>query len=90
MEGRDTFDPKALVWEAYRIDGITEPECRSIFLDWALSLPVDHTPQAAITLLQARHAGAPKDHPMSKVLAEGLQASPGTGRRGGRRARVGQ
>jgi len=33
-------DPKGLIYEAYRIDGITKPECRTIFLDWALSLPV--------------------------------------------------
>ena len=31
-------DPKGLVRESYNIDGITLGECRSIFLDWALSL----------------------------------------------------
>ena len=31
----DAADPKRLVAEAYRIEGITEAECRSIFLDWA-------------------------------------------------------
>ena len=38
-ESRDPLDPKGLIREAYRIDGITAGECRSIFLDWALSLP---------------------------------------------------
>ena len=35
----DPNDHKGLILEAYRIEGITLPECRSIFLDWALSLP---------------------------------------------------
>ena len=36
---RDPLDPKGLIRESYRIEGITEGECRSVFLDWALSLP---------------------------------------------------
>ena len=40
MKG-DTIDPKALIRESYAIDGITIEECRSIFLDWALSIDVD-------------------------------------------------
>ena len=39
MKKGDENDPKGLIFEAYRIDGITLPECRTIFLDWALSLP---------------------------------------------------
>ena len=35
-------DPKGLIREAYSIDGITKAECRSIFLDWALSLPLEN------------------------------------------------
>ena len=31
-------DPKGLVRESYAIEGISPGECRSIFLDWALSL----------------------------------------------------
>ena len=31
-------DPKGLVRESYRIEGITPGECRSIFMDWALSM----------------------------------------------------
>jgi len=36
---RDADDPKGLIRESYRIEGIGMAECRSIFLDWALSLP---------------------------------------------------
>ena len=35
----DDIDKSGLIREAYRIDGITPPECRSIFVDWAIKLP---------------------------------------------------
>ena len=42
-------DPKGLVRESYAIDGITAPECRSVFLDWALSLKAGTEVAAAST-----------------------------------------
>ncbi len=86
-EPRDPADPKGLVREAFRIEGITEPECRSIFVDWALSVDAADARPLIETLL-ARHADTPADHPMLKVLAEGLTVPPATRRRGGRRARL--
>ena len=44
----DPNDHKGLIREAYRIDGITLPECRSIFLDWALSLPAERDQALAL------------------------------------------
>lgn len=82
-------DPKGLVRESYAIEGISIYECRSIFVDWALSLPADRIPDALRRLI-AGYAEARPDHPMSTVLREGL-ASPGTPRRkGGRAARLGE
>ncbi|WP_224815018.1 hypothetical protein [Hasllibacter sp. MH4015] len=87
MADKDPIDPKNLIREAFRIDGITAAECRSIFVDWALSHgQADHLP--AIRALLARHAGDPADHPMKAVLEEGLLSSPMPKRRGGRAARV--
>jgi hypothetical protein len=83
----DEPDRKGLIREAYRIEGITEAECRSIFLDWALSLPVDADPRRAIEALLARHADAPEGHPMTKVLREGLVEGLMPRRRGGARGR---
>ncbi len=82
-------DPKGLVRESYRIDGITVGECRSIFVDWALSLPVDAPMKDALRALIAEYAQDAPEHPMSKVLAEGLTAPDAPRRRGGRAARVG-
>ncbi|CUH61066.1 hypothetical protein DD557_05200 [Thalassobacter stenotrophicus] len=88
MDGRADFDPKGLVWESFRIEGITLEECRSIFLDWALSLSTSE-PKPAIEALLLRHMTADDDHPMKQVLREGLAEQPAPGRRGGRAARVG-
>ena len=84
MKG-DQYDPKGLIYEAYRME-IGEAECRTIFLDWALSLPEGIELKAAMALLLERH-GAGNDHPMNAVLREGLEKSSATGRRGGRRGR---
>lgn len=80
----DALDPKGLIAEAYKIDGITAAECRSIFLDWALNLDGDST--AALTALLERHEEG--DHPMTQVMREGLAACERPRRRGGWRSRT--
>ncbi|TRD18891.1 hypothetical protein [Palleronia caenipelagi] len=88
MKG-DTADPKGLIFEAFRIDGISEAECRSVFLDWALSLGADVSANEAIELLLARYSDEHMDHPMLKVLREGMGRAEAPRRRGGGRARRG-
>ncbi|MCB1407155.1 MAG: hypothetical protein KDK01_13095 [Rhodobacteraceae bacterium] len=81
-------DPKGLIRESYRIDGITASECRSILVDWALSLPADCDQGAAATRLLA--TGRDPGHPMTALLAEAAthRAAAGRGqRRGGRAGR---
>ncbi len=82
-------DPKGLVRESYRIDGITLGECKSIFVDWALSLPVDAPVKDALRALIAHYGIPAPDHPMSGVLEQGLLAPENPRRKGGRAARVG-
>lgn len=84
---RDPLDPKGLIAEAYRIDGIGPSECRSIFLDWALSLPEGQTVQDALGVLIARHADLHPDHPMTQVLRDGTLRADAPRRRGGWRSR---
>lgn len=88
MKGDPQLDPKGLIEDSYRIDGISQPECRSIFLDWALSLPESQTPQAAIAVLLDRHEGGAPEHPMTQVLREGMAQADLPRRRGGRRGRL--
>ena len=80
-------DPKGLIRESYRIEGITLGECRSIFMDWALSLPVDAETRPALLHLLAIYGGA-EAHPMTGVLRAALEAPATPKRRGGRAARV--
>lgn len=85
----DELDPKGLIRESYRIDGIGEPECRSIFLDWAISVPVGQDSCALIRQLLLRYGGDNPDHPMTGVLKDALGPQTGGVRRGGARGRRG-
>ena len=80
----DALDPKGLIREAYRIEGIGIEECRSIFLDWALSQ--DDDAREAVAGLIARYRPAHPEHPMTKVLEEGAQQAVAPRRRGGWRS----
>ncbi len=85
----DLHDPKGLIFEAFRIEGITKPECRTIFLDWALSLPVDRDTAPDLQVLIDRYGADHPDHPMTEVMTEGLSAMAKPRRRGGWRSRQG-
>ncbi len=87
MKG-DTQDPKGLIYESYRIEGITQGECRTIFLDWALSLPVEQETGRTIRMLLERYKADHPDHPMTSVLSEGLTQVATPRRRGGWRSRT--
>jgi len=76
-----SHDPKGLIRESYRIDGISDGECRSILIDWALSLPAGMDQRDALEALIAQY-GAETTHPMTALLHEGLNApEPRRGRR---------
>ena len=85
----DPFDPRGLIRESYRIDGIGAPECRSIFLDWAISVPVGEDSSEWVRELLARYGANNPDHPMTTVLQDALRPSDGPKRRGGARGRRG-
>ncbi len=82
-------DPKGLVRESYRIDGITLGECRSIFIDWALSVPAGISVPDAVRTLVAEYGQDVVDHPMTAVLTEALTTPDEPRRRGGRAGRQG-
>ena len=87
MRPTDELDPKGLMYESYRIDGITDSQCRSIFLDWALSLPTGQDNREAIEKILERYSEHPEDHPMTQVLRQGLVQMTAPRRRGGWRSR---
>lgn len=87
MQKGDEYDPKGLIFEAYRIEGITAAECRTIFLDWALSVPGTTVPADQIAALLAKYEADNPDHPMTRTLREGQDRIAHPRRRGGWRSR---
>ena len=87
-KGELDIDPRGLIHESFRIEGISVQDCRTIFLDWALGLPADADPRDAIRQALAHYRPQFPDHPMIGVLDEGLsRPAIGARRRGGRRSR---
>ncbi|MGB0958617.1 MAG: hypothetical protein ACPGVK_00075 [Halocynthiibacter sp.] len=82
------IDPRNLIRESYRIEGITAPDCRAIFFDWALGMSGQGDMAAMLRALLDQYAPDNPDHPMTDVLKEAIEKPEKTGRRGGRRARV--
>lgn len=72
----DPADPKGLIRESYLIDGISGAECRSILIDWALSLSATLNAPEALVILLDRYAASAPDHPMTALLREGLGTMP--------------
>ena len=82
------IDRTGLIREAYRIEGIGESECRSIFLDWVLKMSPEVPFEIALRALLDAYAEEAEDHPMTRVLREGMERAPVPMRRGGRRGRA--
>lgn len=88
-KGNLKIDPRGLIFESYRMEGIHAAECRSIFLDWALGLPLGTDMAKALETLSDEYAIAAPDHPMSAVIREGQErAAAKPKRRGGRAGKV--
>ena len=87
MKKGDENDPKGLISEAYKIVGITDAECRGIFLDWALGIPIEKDMQAVIRKMLLVFEVVAPEHPMTATLREGLKNLTNPRRRGGWRSR---
>ena len=86
---KDDLDPRGLIREAFAIEGIGASECRSIFLDWALGMPLGGDPRVQVRALLVRHTDEPADHPMTQTLRAALDEAGPARRRGGRAGRLG-
>lgn len=87
MKKGDHNDPKGLIFEAYRIEGIIKSECRTIFLDWALSMTLEADTKLAMQALLEQYGSVHSTHPMTEVIQEGLAGMQAPKRRGGWRSR---
>ena len=86
--GKHPCDPRNLIHEAYRIDGIRAEECRAIFFDWAVGLDAGMDLVAAAKQLYADLGTAHPGHPMTDLLAQAAHGmTPERGQAHGRRRR---
>jgi len=89
FKGNLKIDPRGMIYEAYRIDGVILEECRMIFLDWAMHTPQGDMKSYLQQLLDEYEAKNPSAHPMTQVIKAGFKTAESAGkRRGGRLARV--
>lgn len=65
-------DPRGLIRESFNIEGISEKDCRTIFLDWALGVPEDSDIRSLLSELAAHYGPLHPGHPMVAILQEGL------------------
>ena len=85
MKGDVSADPTGLFFEAFRMEGVSERDCRTIFFDWALGVPDGADTAVLVRELHAYYADRYPSHPMVSVLAEGMAApAAASNRRGGR------
>ncbi|MEM8741755.1 MAG: hypothetical protein AAGE13_09685 [Pseudomonadota bacterium] len=80
-------DPRGLIHDAFRMDGLGAAECRSIYLDWAIGMPQGTDLPASTARLLTAFAQAHPDHPMTAVLREGTDRKAAPPRRRSRPAR---
>lgn len=79
------LDPRGVIADSFKIEGISAPECRSIFLDWALEPRNAQEMRRAATVLAAQYSEFP-NHPMTAILQEAMvELTAAPKRRGGKR-----
>lgn len=78
-------DPRGLIYETYRMAGISAADCRSIFFDWALGMKDQINIKESLEALMVAYGRDNPDHPMTAVLLEGLNPPARAKRRGGRK-----
>ena len=77
FKGDIPCDKKGLIFESYKMEGIDSGSCRVIFFDWLMSLdPIFNQSEAIDSLLKAYSANFP-NHPMTKLLIEGIDKNLG-------------
>ena len=67
-------DPKGLIREAYAMPNITEAECRTVFLEWAMTLHSDVDAIQALRILLAHYQPDHAGHYMTSLIAQGVDA----------------
>ena len=70
-------DKKGLIFEAYNIENVDESSCRIIFFDWIISLDPSINQNEAINELLEAYSQEFPNHPMTRLLIEGIEKDKG-------------
>ena len=72
FKGNIDCDKIGLIFEAYNIKDIDLSSCRIIFFDWLMALDSSFDQDEAIKELLKHYLPKFPDHPMTKLLNEGI------------------
>ena len=86
FKGDILCDKKGLIFEAYNMKDIDSGSCRVIFFDWLMSLDPSFDQSEAIDILLKAYSVNFPNHPMTKLLIEGIDRNLGMRKR--RRAKT--
>ena len=81
FKGNINCDEKGLIFEAYNIENIDRSSCRIIFFDWIMSLDPSIDQSDAINELLGAYSKEFPNHPMTKLLIEGIDKDRRTKKR---------
>ncbi len=87
FKGDIQCDRTGLIFEAYNIEDIDSDSCRIIFFDWLLSLDTSFDQREAIKELLKNYSPKFPNHPMTRLLIEGINKNLET-RRNRRKAKT--
>ena len=62
------YDPKQLISESFKINGISDEECRSIFFGWVLDFDSRLDINLAIKTLHEKYSLSNPTHPMTCLV----------------------
>ena len=80
-------DPRGLIFEAYRMSGLSLEDCRTIFLDWALGMQDVSEYSAALSAFHSAYCLKYPGHPMTSVIEEGMREAVSPAGKRGRHSR---
>ena len=81
FKGDILCDKKGLIFEAYNMEDIDSGSCRVIFFDWLMSLDPSLDQRKAINSLLKAYSEKFPNHPMTKLLIEGIDKNLGMRKR---------
>ena len=70
-------DKIGLIFEAYNIENIDKSSCKIIFFDWIISLDPSINQSEAINELLEAYSQEFPNHPMTRLLIEGIDKDKG-------------